>query len=111
MSRSYNLGHAFTTLTKENFREDVVFNFEFDEDMNGNNGIEYLPEEVVEGGYESTIPWAIDIAIELYGVSEKTIEHFLKLTIGSDSYYDKYDYGIIENDKDFIVSVAWLSGN
>lgn len=113
MSRGYYLGHVFTTISKDNFRGDVIesFNSSFNEDMNGNNGIDYLPEKVVADGYESTTDWAIDKAIKEYGIAKYTLDLFLSLSIGSSRYYDEYQYKIVETEKEFIVSVAWMCGD
>lgn len=113
MSRGYYLGHVFTMISKNNFREDVIesFNSSFNEDMNGNNGTDYLPEKVVADGYESTTDWAIDKAIRKYGITRNTLDSFLSLSIGSSSYYDEYQYEIVETKTEFIVSVAWMCGD
>lgn len=72
----------------------------YDNDFNGNNGEDYLWEEAEEKGFETNADYLINEVLKNYdyntiigkGQISKLISMFLNRWLGSDCYYDGYDY-------------------
>lgn len=80
-----------------------------DNDLNGENGEEYLWYETEEKGYKSNIEWLLD-QIKHIENDETKVDMFLNLWFKHDDYYQDYEYNfdIIEtkNGNCYFVSVA-----
>jgi hypothetical protein len=111
MGRTYSLGHTVRYISKGNYTNDLVDLIDFDEDLNGNNGHEYISEEAIKKGYDSDLEFKGHEAIGKFGESRKAIEYLIDETIGSQSYYHDVQYDIIEQETMYIVSIAYMSGS
>jgi hypothetical protein len=80
-----------------------------DDDFNGNNGIDYLWEEVDSSKYQSNIDYLLD---NLIGNTDKElIEDFVKCWIEEDSYYVDYKLQVLydKDNKAECIALALLS--
>lgn len=110
MGMHLSLGHNFTHVSKELFRKHLINNvINFDEDINGNNGLEYTREEAKENGFKSTIEHLVHDAVEKYGETDSAIEYVIDGALGEDDYYEEYEYAVEDVGDRFIVSIAYTS--
>lgn len=80
-----------------------------DADFSGENGDDYLRDEVREAGYESNAEYyaekVIKEGIENGQTQVQMLENYLGVWIGGDSYYKEYDY-TWQTDGDDLKAVA-----
>ena len=89
---------------EKNLKTGLLKIFDFDEDMNGNNGEEYLWAISRDNGYTSNNEYLADIAISKEPIPEEAIERFAKEFYASNShYYTDYELEMLrENDTLFV---------
>ena len=118
---------------RENLLEALISISDCDCDFNGENGLEYLRDEVweangykdyddfadkhpdveeeVELKYESNMEYLVD---EVRGIEddEECIEAYIEGWMGSDGYYGEYEWNCLKNDDGKIIalSVVYMCG-
>lgn len=73
------LGHVFKKIDKNNFQQDLINFFEFDNDISGSNGIEYTSKEALDAGYKSTAEFIVKQVIDSHGLINFYIFYNLSL--------------------------------
>jgi hypothetical protein len=113
MSKTYSLGHRVLQVSKNNFKQDLLELIDFDEDLIGTNGEDYTREEALEKGFDSTVAWLTNEAIEQFGETQVAIEHLIDRALGEDDYYHSYEHTINYNSNDgiFTVFISFMSGS
>lgn len=101
-----SLHHVLGKVSKDDFKNDLIALIDFDEDINGNNGIEYTRDEAVEKGYESTIEWAVTESVNELGMTEEAIKSAVDEAVGNDGHYENIEVVVYEYSDHFVVSVA-----
>lgn len=83
---------------------------EMDCDFNGENGVEYLWENVDENRYESNMEYLLD-SLKEEALDKDVIEQFVSNWVGSDSYYKEYILDVIydDNGKAECIALATMS--
>jgi hypothetical protein len=109
MGRDLRLGHILVEIEKDNFVEDLINLFDFDEDINGNNGEEFTRTEALENGFNSTAEWVVTNSIEAHGQTKIAISGAIDSIFEEEDYYPEYKYGIVELKDRFWVSLAYTS--
>lgn len=80
----------------------------FDNDFNGNNGVEYLCPEAEAGGYESNMDYYIET---LKNESDYDFaEDFICMWMIASRYY-KYDVKYIKNEDGYITAISLMCVN
>lgn len=95
---------------KEGIRMMFETLFDFDADFMGWNGTGYLWEEAK--GYESSCDYLIDEVLndEKYPTIEDKAKKFIKEFMKHENgYYYDYEYNIIDNNDEVIVSAAFVT--
>lgn len=101
------LGHVFKKIDKNNFQQDLINFFEFDNDISGSNGIEYTSKEALDAGYKSTAEFIVKQVIDSHGETKKAIENAINSAIGNDGYYAEIKLEVEELDDRYYVSLAY----
>lgn len=110
MSKSYYLGHGLVEMEKDNFENELYLLLDFNEDLNGSNGIEHTRAEAIQNGFKTTLDYIVNEAMK-YGATKKAIEYGIDEALSKDNYYDNYEFSILENDEKFIVAVSYIFGD
>lgn len=64
-------------ITQENYQKDLRDFFNFDNDYNGSNGLDYVTEEAIEAGFQSDLQHDISLGLE----KEKTFTNLIQFVI------------------------------
>lgn len=86
--------------------------FDFDEDMNGNNGEEYLWDEARKSGYESNNEYLADKAVSETDTAEAAVDLFAKEFFdGNIFYYSNIELEKIRDNDSLYIAVASADDN
>ena len=91
----------------EEVRKALVSLCNIDDDMNGNNGDEYLWEVAKEKGYENNAEYLADLVLNnpTYKTVSEKLEAFAKeFFVSNDYYYKGYELEHLEDGDDIIVA-------
>lgn len=91
----------------EDIRNSLIALCGCDEDMNGNNGDEYLWEEAK--GYYSNAEYLADYVMENCKDVKNMFKTFVERWVRHDSYYDDYNLEFAKTGKNIIVALTMLS--
>lgn len=97
-------------ISKENWKDELSnFIGEFDYDVSGKNGEEYVLYEALQNGFETTIEWWISTGLERY---PDNICDVIDYVLGEleNTYSGQTGYMVHESDRHncYIVSFAFL---
>jgi len=83
-----------------------------DEDFNGNNGENYLWEEAKKQDFKSNMEY-VGNTIKDSATQEEIICEYLNNWLGRDSYYENYNWEIVEypNKDSILIIVAYTTNN
>lgn len=93
----------------KDFKEGLSLLLNINDDINGNNGIEFVSKEAVANGYKSTLAYIVDVAVKNHGTTAKAIECAINMTFLNDPDYADFKFVIIPEDDRFVVILAYVS--
>lgn len=74
-----------------------------DNDLNGENGEEYLWESAKNAGFDNNLDFIADVVKNVES-DKKCIEEFFKLCYGADSYYEDYEVDTVCNENGDVIA-------
>jgi hypothetical protein len=95
------------TRDAEDVRKALISLCDIDEDMNGNNGEEYLWDVAKTAGFESNAEYLADLVMtdEKLATARDKFEAFAReFFISNDNYYEGYELEFLEDGDDLVVA-------
>lgn len=81
---------------------------DFDCDFNGENGIEYLWEEIDEDKFDSSMDYLLNEVKDIPD-DEKCVRFFIETWMKHDSYYKEYELDFIKNEEGDVIAIAFAT--
>ena len=91
---------------KKDFKAELINLLDFDCDISGENGDEYLWQEAKDRGFSTNAEYIVDDAINTYGETDDAIEHALR-KVFDDSFYTVWDIHLEERIHFYIVMIGY----
>lgn len=93
-------------ITEKTMREDLKELFSFDEDFNGNNGLEYVSEQALNLGFESDRDYFVEEAMKNYWTVSSRVSFILKEFMRMNGSYYTEDVEFLEVEEGTVVTLS-----